>query len=137
NSARRGRRERARRCVPSCRIRPAKSTLSAAGLRSPCTACPSRPECPVFPLETPMRRLFAPLLLLAGLGTAHAYPPEPGLWWNPNASGSGFTLELQDNLLAFTGYLGETNGAPVWYTSAGLMSGNALYEGRLFRFQGS
>jgi hypothetical protein len=84
-----------------------------------------------------MRRLFAPLLLLAGFGTAHAYQPEAGLWWSPGSSGSGFTLELQDNLLAFTGYLGEPNGAPVWYTSAGLMTGNALYNGRLFRFQGA
>jgi len=85
-----------------------------------------------------MRRLSALLLLVCfGLGSAHAYQPESGLWWNPNESGSGFTIELQDNLLAFTGYLGETNGAPVWYTSAGFMTGNALYQGALLRFTGS
>lgn len=83
-----------------------------------------------------MRKTFA-LLLAAVAGSAQAYQPEAGLWWNPNESGSGFTIELQDDLLAFTGYLGETNGLPVWYTSAGRMNGNALYEGELLRFTGS
>jgi hypothetical protein len=88
-----------------------------------------------------MRRLFASLLVfvVVGLsaGSARAYQPEGGLWWNPNEPGSGFTLELQDNLLALTAYAGEAGGAPVWYTSAGLIQGNALYEGSLFRFNGS
>jgi hypothetical protein len=83
-----------------------------------------------------MRKTFA-LLLAAAAGSAQAYQPEAGLWWNPSESGSGFTIELQDNLLAFTGYLGEPGGAPVWYTSAGFLSGNALYEGPLLRFTGS
>lgn len=83
-----------------------------------------------------MRKTFA-LLLAAAAGSAQAYQPEAGLWWNPNESGSGFTIELQDNLLVFTGYLGETNGQPVWYTSAGFLNGNALYEGDLLRFTNS
>ena len=84
-----------------------------------------------------MRRI-APILLLAGLaGGAEAYQPEAGLWWNPSESGSGFNIEIQDNLLAFIGYLGEGNGAPVWYTSSGFLTGNALYEGELLRFSGS
>jgi hypothetical protein len=83
-----------------------------------------------------MRKTFA-LLLAAAAGSAQAYQPEAGLWWNPNESGSGFTIEIQDNLLVFTGYLGESNGQPVWYTSAGLLNGNALYEGDLLRFTGS
>ena len=83
-----------------------------------------------------MRKTFALLFALAA-GSAQAYQPEPGLWWNPNESGSGFTIELQDNLLVFTGYLGETNGLPVWYTSAGFLNGNALYEGDLLRFTNS
>lgn len=84
-----------------------------------------------------MRRI-APLILLTGLaGGAQAYQPEAGLWWNPAESGSGFTIEIQDNSLAFTGYLGEANGAPVWYTAAGFMTGNAVFEGPLLRFTGS
>ncbi len=83
-----------------------------------------------------MRKTFA-LLFAFAAGSAQAYQPEPGLWWNPNESGSGFTIELQDNLLVFTGYLGETNGLPVWYTSAGFLNGNALYEGDLLRFTNS
>ncbi|ODU42517.1 hypothetical protein [uncultured Aquimonas sp.] len=83
-----------------------------------------------------MRKTLALLLALTA-GGAQAYQPEAGLWWNPNESGSGFTIELQDNLLVFTGYLGEPNGLPVWYTSAGFLNGNALYEGELLRFTNS
>lgn len=88
-----------------------------------------------------MRRLIASVFTLVlgafAASPTRAYQPEAGLWWNPNESGSGFTIELQDNLLAFTGYLGEAGGAPVWYTSAGFLQGNALYEGPLLRFTGS
>ena len=53
--------------------------------------------------------------LLMFLGTcASAMSPESGIWWNPNESGSGYVIEIQDNTLSFTTYTYEPNGIPLW-----------------------
>lgn len=41
--------------------------------------------------------------------------PEPGAWFNPDQSGSGFTFEFQNGVMAgfYFGY--DTKGEPVWY----------------------
>jgi|GEM_PF-974826 len=41
--------------------------------------------------------------------------PEPGLWYNPDQSGTGFTLEFQNGVMAghYFGY--DTEGEPEWY----------------------
>jgi hypothetical protein len=41
--------------------------------------------------------------------------PEPGHWYNPDQSGSGFTLEFQNGIFAgyYFGY--DANGEPEWY----------------------
>jgi hypothetical protein len=70
-----------------------------------------------------MRRLALVALGLAGLvPAAHAFQPESGVWFNPAESGRGMTLEIQDNILIFSGYLYEADGDPIWYTSAGPLS---------------
>jgi hypothetical protein len=65
-----------------------------------------------------MRRIAAVLLALAA-APASAFIPEGGVWWNPAESGRGLTLEVQDNVLIFSGYLYRADGAPTWVTSAG------------------
>ena len=45
--------------------------------------------------------------------------PAPGLWWNPNESGRGYTFDLQGNLLVMTSYVYTQQGAPTWYISVG------------------
>ena len=71
-------------------------------------------------------RFLATLLIggLAGLGatSAAAYEPESGLWWNPSESGTGYTLEIQDNLMALTVYGGAQNGAAKWYSAVGFLT---------------
>jgi len=84
--------------------------------------------------EKIMRKLLALLLGVFGCSTGWAYQPESGLWWNPAESGSGYNIEISDNALGFTAYLGEANGAPVFYTAFNLLQGNALFEATLYRF---
>lgn len=80
-------------------------------------------------------RSFALALVAATLTSpALAYTPESGLWWNPEESGTGYTIEIQDNLMVVTVYGGNPNGEAKWYTAAGLLQGNALFEADLLGF---
>ncbi len=89
-------------------------------------------------MSTFVPRLAAMLLMLLVLAVpARAYTPESGVWWNPNESGTGLILDLQDNFLAVALFVGDTAGNPIWYTSTGFLSGNALYEGQLDFFPGA
>ncbi len=57
--------------------------------------------------------------------------PQPGWWWNPNESGRGFSIEVSQNTLVMAGYLYDASGRATWYTSAGPMANNILYQGVL------
>lgn len=69
-----------------------------------------------------MKSLFATLLLLL-CTVANAAPiaggPTPGLWWNPDESGRGFTIEMQDSTMVVTSYVYNAQGAATWFVSAG------------------
>lgn len=60
--------------------------------------------------------------------------PQPGWWWNPNESGRGFSVEVSQNTLVMAGYLYDASGRATWYTSAGPMANNTLYQGALQSF---
>lgn len=84
-----------------------------------------------------MSKVFTILsLLFALVGPAHAISPESGWWWNPNASGSGYNIEIQDNVLAVSAYVFDGSGAPTYYISAGAMSNDSTYSGSLNLFSG-
>lgn len=46
-------------------------------------------------LKMTRKTAFAAMLFFAA--NAQAVIPEPGLWWNPNESGRGYTVEVQDD----------------------------------------
>jgi YVTN family beta-propeller protein len=48
-----------------------------------------------------------------------AIHPEPGLWWNPQESGSGYTVEEQDGVLVVVASTYDANGAPKWFIASG------------------
>jgi hypothetical protein len=80
-------------------------------------------------------RLFAGLasLLLVALlsaSPARAYTPESGIWYNPAESGSGYLIEIQDNLMVLAYYGGDAQGRPTWWTATGFLTGNALFDTR-------
>jgi hypothetical protein len=77
--------------------------------------------------------LFSALLFVA---PARAYTPESGVWWNPNEKGTGLLIEIQDNFVGVFAYVFDQAGNPIWYTSTGFLTGNALYQGQMLRFTG-
>ena len=89
-------------------------------------------------IEIVMRQFIASALLGSAVGllslSAHAYEPESGIWWNPNEPGTGYAIEIQDNMMAVTIYGGDTNRRAKWYTSVGLLDGNAFFEADLLSF---
>jgi len=88
-------------------------------------------------LRLPLFALFA--LLVAAL-PARAYTPESGVWWNPNEPGTGMIMEIQDNFVAISLFIGTPTGTPTWYTSTGFLSGprgNSVYQGTLDYFPGA
>ena len=63
---------------------------------------------------------------------AEAFTPESGFWWNPNESGSGYAIEIQDNYLFVALYVyDEVTGDPIWYTAGTFLQGNALFDSEL------
>lgn len=83
-------------------------------------------------------RLFATVLAIVSIGfsitAAQAYEPESGLWWNPAESGTGYTIEVQDDFMAVTIFSGGPNGEAKWYLAAGLLDRNAYFEADLLSF---
>jgi hypothetical protein len=80
-----------------------------------------------------MRALAAICFSLAAAlaAPAQAYTPESGTWWNPNESGTGIFIEVQDNFLVAAVFTGDTQGRPVWYTATKFLTGNALFDATL------
>jgi hypothetical protein len=79
-------------------------------------------------------RIFQKLALAATLfltAQVQAFTPESGIWWNPNESGSGYAIEIQDNFLFVALYVYDVDGNPTWYTAGTTMEGNALFNGDL------
>lgn len=70
--------------------------------------------------------LLASAMLLAG--PVLAYTPESGFWWNPNESGTGLQLEIQDNFIAIVGYSYDEDGNPLWVTAQGFLDDNASFS---------
>lgn len=76
------------------------------------------------------------LLMLVSLPAA-AFTPESGWWWNPDESGRGFNIEIQDDVIVVSTYVYDADGNPVWYLSAGRLNRQAnRYTGTLDRFDG-
>jgi hypothetical protein len=67
------------------------------------------------------------LLLATACGVLHAAVPEleerspfrPGLWWNPEAAGSGLDIQRTDEGLFLVWYTYREDRSPVWYTAQG------------------
>lgn len=62
--------------------------------------------------------------------------PESGWWWNPDESGRGFSIEIQDSTVFMATYTYEDierDGVrrPVWFFSSGALTGDSNYEGSL------
>lgn len=86
-------------------------------------------------------RFFQKLIIAASLfasAQSQAFTPESGFWWNPDESGSGYAIEIQDNYLFVALYVYDEPGNPIWYTAGATLGGNSLFDGELhYTFNGT
>ena len=69
-----------------------------------------------------MKRLLAAVLLLAVACSAAAFQPRAGVWANLHESGSGYAIEVQENILVMTVYSYQSGGPAQWYLASGPMT---------------
>ena len=50
-----------------------------------------------------------------------AVKPSPGIYWNPEASGSGYSIERQGDSVFIAAFIHSVDGDPVWQTAQGTM----------------
>ncbi len=67
-----------------------------------------------------MNRALATLLLAgSAIGSANAYTPSSGFWYNPAESGTGIGIEIEDKTLFLAAYVYDMQGRPTWVLSSG------------------
>lgn len=74
--------------------------------------------------------LFIATLVMSS--TASAMLPDNGWYWNPNESGRGFNIEIQNNVLFMSGFVYDQAGNQVWAVSGGTMSSDRFYSGTAY-----
>ncbi len=63
-----------------------------------------------------------------------SFQPETGWWWNSSENGRGFALEIQNGVMFLAGYMYDSAGNPIWYSSANSMSSQSLYQGNWLQY---
>jgi hypothetical protein len=70
-----------------------------------------------------MSRILQRFLFVAAFGlfasSAMAVVPADGIWWNPNESGRGYTIENQNGLLVVTAYTYDQDRTSTFFQAAG------------------
>ncbi len=59
------------------------------------------------------------LLLVTSTAGAEGHYPEDGWWWNPGASGRGYFIERQQDVMFVAAFVYTENGAPQWLSAQG------------------
>lgn len=62
--------------------------------------------------------------------------PETGGWWNPDESGRGFFIEASHGTLVGRFMMYDTNGNAVWYLTAGSLTSDGSFTGKLLQYAG-
>jgi len=68
-----------------------------------------------------------------------AFTPMTGLWWNPNESGTGYNIQVQQGTLVATMFSYAASGDPMWYLIVGPltnMGGGVGTTGTLDKYRG-
>ncbi len=66
-------------------------------------------------------RMFCALMLLCSVSNVFALTPENGWWWNPQESGRGFNLEVQNGTVFLATFIYNDAGNAVWYSGSGVL----------------
>ncbi len=59
-----------------------------------------------------------------------------GWWYDPDAIGSGLSVEIQNNKLFLGWYAYDDKGNPIWLTSYGSVSDSGNFDGTLYEWKG-
>jgi subtilisin family serine protease len=65
---------------------------------------------------------------------ATTFAPEAGVWWNPQESGRGWSMEVQNGVLALTGFMYDAAGDPTWHLAVGPMSSATTFSGNFIQY---
>lgn len=84
-----------------------------------------------------MRRIVLLLLSLFVSPLCLAYSPASGLWWNPNESGRGYTIDTQDDVMIVTAYVYDAGRKATWFLASGTYNQNTdTFSGTLGAYSG-
>lgn len=84
-----------------------------------------------------MKKYFGLILLVLLSHSAFAYSPAAGLWWNPNESGRGYTIDVQNNVMIVTAYVYSESGTATWFLAAGTYNNaTSTFSAQLGAFSG-
>jgi hypothetical protein len=61
--------------------------------------------------------------------------PLPGLWWNPNESGTGYSLDTNHGAVVATIYSYTLDGLPIWYLASGTIDSNNIVTATLYKYR--
>lgn len=97
-------------------------------------------NCPTVAPRSPhafrLALAFLVLVTLLAAAPARAMLPESGWYWNPNESGRGFNLEIQDNALFLAVFAYRPDGSAAWYVAGGPMATDRNWTAELFETAG-
>jgi List-Bact-rpt repeat protein len=65
----------------------------------------------------------------ANFGTACAFSPEAGWWWNPAAAGRGYFIDYQAGPMYFVAFAYDNAGGAPWYAASGDVAPNPAGTG--------
>jgi len=82
------------------------------------------------------RILQAGAWLLGAVFAGQCGAIESGMWWNPDESGRGFTIEVNNSVMVFAAYVYSDTGKAQWLLSAGPMSDAHSYSGTMQTYRG-
>ncbi|MEE9411731.1 MAG: hypothetical protein V3V22_01630 [Methylococcales bacterium] len=82
------------------------------------------------------KTVFLLLILLFGVcQSAWSLTLQSGWWWNADESGTGYTIEQQDDKIFFAAYLYNDDGSAVWYTALMKETTENQFTGDLEEYQ--
>src|SRR5947209_4102674 len=73
-----------------------------------------------------MNKALFLLLCLCSMAAAAA-EPQPGLWFNPNESGRGFSIDPQNDTMVVLSFAYNDAGRTQWYISSGPMTNSGQH----------
>jgi V8-like Glu-specific endopeptidase len=66
----------------------------------------------------------------------YGYSAKPGWWWNPQVTGTGYEIEIQNQHLFFSFAGSRADGSPVWYVATNDMASTSDFTADLIEANG-